>query len=88
MNASSQQFRSSRSGSVPLDESVVLMPPGLDQYNDDGDDEDDEEAAVLLPTTTSVSEAGPTKRISQTRGELRIKQVSAYKLPIRNTYHF
>ena len=76
MNASSQRFRSSRSGSVPLDESVVLMPPGLDQYNDDGDDDDDEEAAVLLPITTSVSEGGPTKRTSLTREELRIKQVS------------
>ena len=79
LSASSQLFRSSRSHSVPLDESVVLMPPGLDQCGDADGDDDDEEAAELLPTATSLSEHGSTNRASSTaltREELRAKQVS------------
>ena len=80
-NASSQLFRSSRAPSVPLDESVVLLPPGLDHYGDDDGDDDVEEAAALLPTATSLSENGSTNSASSTaltREELRAKQVCVF----------
>jgi len=71
-------------GERPRDDSMVLLPPGIDQSNggdgDDGsdDDDDDEEASVLLPAITPASgSAGVMPLLVMTREELRSKQVSA-----------
>jgi hypothetical protein len=69
-------------GECPRDDSMVLLPPGIDRSNggdgSDGSDDDDNEAAVLLPAISPASGSFVVlPPLVMTREELRSKQVGA-----------